>query len=154
MAIIFVIAIHSFTPFLLSENNTVNYHLGIIWRQIIGCAVPIFLAISGYFMSNKNINTHSKYGSFIKKQIPRVYIPMLVWSVPLLALNLFFKDTNITNSLILFLIGGFSVYYFIALIMQYYLLLPFLQRIANKKGLIVSTIISFISLAISFISLK
>ncbi len=34
--------------------------------------------------------------------------------------------------------------------MQYYLLLPFLQRIANKKGLIVSTIISFISLAIFF----
>lgn len=34
--------------------------------------------------------------------------------------------------------------------MQYYLLLPFLQRIANKKGLIVSTIISFISLVIFF----
>ncbi len=67
IAIVFVVAIHSFTPFLLSESNTVNYHLGIIWRQIIGCAVPIFLAISGYFMSNKNINTHSKYGSFIKK---------------------------------------------------------------------------------------
>ena len=94
MAIIFVIAIHSFTPFLLSESNTVNYHLGIIWRQIIGCAVPIFLTISGYFMSNKDVNTQSKYSLFIKKQIPRVYIPMLVWSLPLLALNLFFKDTN------------------------------------------------------------
>lgn len=52
---------------------------------------------------------------------------MLVWSLPLLALNLFFKDTNYN-----------------------YLLLPFLQQIANKKGLIVSTIISFISLVIFF----
>jgi surface polysaccharide O-acyltransferase-like enzyme len=67
IAIIFVVAIHSFTPFSISESNTLNYHLAIIWRQIIGCAVPIFLAISGYFMSNKDINTHSKIWLIYKK---------------------------------------------------------------------------------------
>ena len=61
IAILFVISIHSFTPFSISESNTLSYHLAIIWRQIIGCAVPIFLAISGYFMSNKDVNTQSKY---------------------------------------------------------------------------------------------
>ena len=134
----------------LYHTSQMSFHLAVIWRQIVGFAVPLFLAISGYFLSKKSVHDKDSYTSFLSKQIPRVYIPMLVWSLPLLALNLFFKDTNITNSLILFSIGGFSVYYFIALIMQYYLLLPFLQRIANKKGLIVSTIISFISLAIFF----
>ena len=146
-----VIAIHTTGDIEnLYNTNQMSFHFAVIWRQIVGFAVPLFLAISGYFLSEKPVHDKDSYTNFLGKQIPRVYIPMLVWSLPLLALNLFFKDSNITNSLILFLTGGFSVYYFIALIMQYYLLLPFLQRIANKKGLIVSTIISFISLAIFF----
>lgn len=32
IAILFVVAIHSFTPFLISESNTLSYHLAIIWR--------------------------------------------------------------------------------------------------------------------------
>jgi len=61
IAIIFVIAIHSFTSFTISESNTIIYHLGIVWRQIIGCAVPIFLAISGYFMSSKYFKTQHDF---------------------------------------------------------------------------------------------
>lgn len=94
IAIILVVALHSFTPFSIFESNTLSYHLAIIWRQIIGCAVPIFLAISGYFMSNKDVNTQSKYSLFIKKQIPRVYIPMLVWSVPFLVYS-YFNDVSV-----------------------------------------------------------
>lgn len=133
IAIIFVVAIHSFTPFLISESNTLSYHLSIIWRQIIGCAVPIFLAISGYFMSNKDVNTQSKYSLFIKKQIPRVYIPMLVWSVPFLVYS-YFNDVSVFKSLIWFFIGGYSVYYFIILIVQYYMLLPKLQSFMISMG--------------------
>ena len=101
IAIIFVIAIHSFSPFSLNESNTVVYHLAILWRQIIGCAVPIFMAISGYFMSYKVIDTQSKYHAFIKKQIPRVYVPMLVWSLPFL-INSYLNDVSFIKSLIWF----------------------------------------------------
>ena len=36
------------------------------------------------------------------------------------------------------LTGSFSIYYFIALIIQYYLLLPVLKRLNNVKGLIIT----------------
>ena len=133
IAIIFVIAIHSFSPFSLNESNTVVYHLAILWRQIIGCAVPIFMAISGYFMSYKVIDTQSKYHAFIKKQIPRVYVPMLVWSLPFL-INSYLNDVSFIKSLMWFLVGGFSVYYFIILIVQYYILLPKLQSLMLSIG--------------------
>lgn len=154
IAIIFVIAIHSFSPFSLNESNTVVYHLAILWRQIIGCAVPIFMAISGYFMSYKVIDTQSKYHAFIKKQIPRVYVPMLVWSLPFL-INSYLNDVSFIKSLIWFLVGGFSVYYFIFLIVQYYILLPKLQSlmlsIGGGKMLICSGLVSFGSMIVLFI---
>ena len=134
----------------LYNSSKTSFHLAVIWRQIVGCAVPLFLALSGYFLSKKPVTSKKDYFNFLSKQIPRVYIPMLIWALPLLGYILLFKDSNSVRSIILFLVGGLSIYYFIVLIMQYYLLLPFLQRIANIKGLIVSTIISFISLAIFF----
>lgn len=87
VAIICVIGIHTFSSFDVSESNKISYHVAIIWRQIIGFAVPMFLAISGYFLSAKDVSTKSNYLSFIKKQVPRVYIPMLVWSTPLLLIT-------------------------------------------------------------------
>ena len=152
IAIIFVIGIHSFTPFLLSESSSLSYHFGIIWRQFIGCAVPLFLAISGYFMANKDFSIKQNYRSFYKKQIPKVYVPMLVWSIPYLLYSLI-NDTNIIKSLILFFIGGFSVYYFIILIIQYYFLLPKLQRLLSNKGgiiLAISALISIVCMVVLF----
>ena len=149
-AIILVIAIHSFKGFDITENNTLTYHLAIIWRQIIGCAVPLFLAISGYFLSKKEVSTKSHYFSFLKKQVPRVYIPMLIWSIPYLILSIY-TGKDIGNSVFLFLVGGFSVYYFIALIVQYYFLLPFLQKLGDKTaGLIFSALLSAACMIILF----
>lgn len=134
----------------LYDTSLISFHLAVVWRQIVGFTVPLFLAISGYFLSKKPVCDKDNYTNFLGKQIPRVYIPMLVWSLPFLALNLFFKDANAINSVILFFIGGFSIYYFIVLIMQYYLFLPLLKRFANIKGVIVSIIISFMSLVLLF----
>lgn len=46
--------------------------------QIGMLAVPIFLAISGYFLVNKNLSSKNEILIFWKKQIPKVYIPMLI----------------------------------------------------------------------------
>lgn len=71
-----------------------------------------------------------------------MYIPMLIWSIPYLLLSIY-NGMNIVQSIILFLVGGFTVYYFVALIVQYYFLLPYLQKLAyNRKGLIISALIS------------
>jgi surface polysaccharide O-acyltransferase-like enzyme len=150
VAIMAVIAIHTTGNMKhLDDTSKMSFHLAVIWRQVVGFAVPLFLAVSGYFLSQKPADNWSRYLNFLFKQVPRVYFPMLIWSIPFLLLALYFNN-NVSHSIILFLVGGFSIYYFIALIIQYYILLPYLQRMANKRGLILASLISSISLGIFF----
>lgn len=146
IAILMVVAIHTFPH---SDFSTVEGVANIIIRQIVGCPVPLFLAISGFFLGRKTLETRDQKYSFWKKQIPRVYIPVLIWSLPLLILSVI-NDKSLLVSIILFLCCGYSIYYFVASIIQCYLLLPILQKIRSKKGYIIISLIS--SICVVFIS--
>lgn len=112
IAIIMVISIHPFTT-----NDSINI------RQILNSAVPIFIAVSGFFLSSKDLSHKDQYLKFLKKQVLKVYVPTIIGSLSLLLLTLYTDGINISNILFMF-ICGFSIYYFIAFIMQYYILLP------------------------------
>lgn len=141
-AIIAVVAIHSISVGLNQPINSLDFNLTMFFRNAINFAVPVFLAISGYFLVNKNVQNTAQYISFIKKQIPKVYLPCLVWSLCWLLLSrlrgggLDYFDV--------FTFQANEIYYFIFLIVQCYLLLPFLQRLATHKGLLISVAISII----------
>lgn len=131
-AIIMVVGIHT----------VVNYSPGfetfedictIIARSLLNCAVPLFLAISGYFIAKKKITSKKEYLLFLKKQIPKVYIPCLIFSVPYFLLAIYSGSNGVLKPLVTMFACGFSVYYFIALIMQYYILLPLFVKF-NKSG--------------------
>ena len=102
----------------------------IVSRQMLNCAVPLFLAISGYFLAKKQ--GERSYARFLKHQIPKIYIPTLIWSLPYWALYVW-QGNDWMKGMILFLACGFSIYYFIALIIQYYVLLPVLRKV-NMGG--------------------
>lgn len=125
IAIFFVIGIHTYV------DNTM--HINLFLRQFLNCAVPIFLAISGYFIGSKQLDTRESYVTFLKKQIPRVYIPMLVWSMPWLLLYLYAQG-SILKGILIVLVGGMSIFYFIPLIIQYYLLTPVIQKVNRCYG--------------------
>lgn len=122
-----VVAIHTFPKCRFDTLTGVGQ---IFIRQLVGCPVPLFLALSGYFVGRKSlVNRHERL-TFWKKQIPKVYIPALIWSFYYFALSI--KDGS--NPLLatgVLVSMGYSIYYFIALIIQYYLLLPVLQTIDN-----------------------
>lgn len=126
IAIMMVIGIHTYTDGFM--------HFNLFLRQFLNCAVPIFLAISGYFIGRKNFENGS-YGIFLQKQIPRVYIPMLIWSIPWLLLSLH-QGELLSKSLVRVFVGdmSISIFYFIILIMQYYILTPFIQRANTQFG--------------------
>lgn len=129
LSILMVIAIHtSAKPEFRGVANIVE----ILVRQVVGCPVPIFLAISGYFLGSKVLETKEQRLEFWKKQIPKVYVPALIWSLPLYALSLKRGHNPIIETTSLFGMG-YSIYYFIALIIQCYLLLPLLQKINLPK---------------------
>lgn len=124
IAILMVVAIHTF---IACEFDNCQSIFAIGMREIFNVAVPLFLAISGFFIGRKKIEYNSQFFKFWKKQIPKVYIPTLFWSIPYLALAVFHQQPLFKN-LLVFLFCGYSIYYFIALIIQCYLLLPFLQK--------------------------
>lgn len=86
VAILMVVAIH--TPYVLGDFTTIDGIARILFRQTLNCAVPIFLALSGFFLGRKTFDSRNSVLSFWKKQIPKVYIPCIVWSLPLLVFSI------------------------------------------------------------------
>lgn len=143
IAILMVIGIHTYVA---GDLTSVDGTIRIVLRQFLNCAVPIFLALSAFFLGKKKLDTRTSIVAFWKKQIPKVYIPCLIWSIPLFLLSVI-GGKDIVYGLVMLLICGYSIYYFIALIIQYYLLLPLLQKYPRTM-LISSVIISTISIVV------
>lgn len=81
LAIIFVVFNHSYSADPMSDGLIDMIYLLI--RQIVTCAVPIFLAQSAFFLSKKNFVNKSEYFSYLKSHSLRIWIPMVIWSLPL-----------------------------------------------------------------------
>ena len=114
-----VIWIHTYTDGLM--------HFNLFLRQFLNCAVPIFLAISGYFIGHKSFAEQGSYVKFLKKQVPRVYMPMLLWSIPWMLLAIRGGESPMVSVFRTFM-GDMSIFYFIILIIQYYALTPLIQK--------------------------
>lgn len=138
LCIIMVVAIHTI--------NVKDYEsfFGIGIRNIFNCAVPIFLALSAYLTKTDSIHNRSDYKNFIVKRIKRIYVPTLIWSIPFFLYDII-KGKPIFQSLLLFFICGYSVFYFIALLIQYNLLIRLMSFLSKSKNRLL------FSLAISLI---
>lgn len=147
IAIIMVVGIHTFSP-VHAEFCSLIGLINCMIRQLLNSAVPLFLAISGYFIASKVID--NKKSINIKKQIYKVYIPTLIFSLPYLfvasiGLN---SAKELVANIFYFFICGYGVFYFIALIIQYYVLSGWLLKINYKKLLLISSMLSVISVSI------
>lgn len=130
VAILMVIGIHSYheVPF-----DTIGNVFSNVIRQILNCSVPLFLAISGFFIGQKKIESVYDFVSFLRKQIPRVYIPLLVWSAPIIIYKIASGD-NWSVAILKGMVGSaFGPYYFVILIIQLYILHPLIVRATNNK---------------------
>ena len=144
IAIIGVLAIHSTGIGYTFDDTSIDFNATVFWRQLINFSVPVFIAISGFFLANKKVDTKESYLKFIKKQIPRVLIPYLLWSVVYLGIA-YFRGAAISDlAYRLFTFTSSVPFYFIILVIEYYLLLPLLQKLGNLKGLVFAASISFI----------
>ena len=140
IAIIAVVAIHSIGTGLSQSPQSFDFNLTLLFRNAINFAVPLFLAISGYFLASKKVENFSQYLVFIQRQIPKVYVPLMLWSL------IWFLLTYLRGEgwqlFKLFTFQANEIYYFIALIIQCYLLLPWLKKLATNAGLLFSVVLS------------
>lgn len=143
LAIFGVVAIHSTGAGLQFSDNNFNFHFTILWRQLLNFSVPMFIVISGYFLAQKNIVNFGEYWPFVKKQIPKVYVPLFFWSVVWALFSICILNKSVIGETYKILIfQSIGPYYFIALIIQYYIIAPVIYRIANFKGLVASVLMS------------
>lgn len=124
LSILMVVAIHTFK---MSGMDSAYGIWLVCSRQIFNIAVPLFLAISGYFLGKKNFDNVQQVSYFWKRQIPKVYVPMLIWSIPYFCISLYSGGAFFKNLVLLF-IGGYSIYYFIFVIVQCYFALPLVRK--------------------------
>ena len=129
IAIIAVVFIHSLS---YKDHSTIG--ISVFFRQLINFAVPLFLGISGFFLAKKDIQTTNEYLLFLKKQITRVYVPYLFWSIGFFAMYvlLFHKLSAVDMIMNVLTFQSAPIFYFVALIIQYYLLFPFLKKYLPK----------------------
>ncbi len=146
LAILGVVAIHSSSAGLQFSEYSINFNYTVLWRNLLNFSVPMFLVISGYFLAKKRFTNYGDYFFFLKKQIPKVYIPVFFWSVIWFGLAVLIQSKSaIIHELVkLATFQSSAPYYFIALIIQFYILLPILNRLANYRGLMLSIAISII----------
>lgn len=134
---------------LVIANHTTPTEMGgtIVALRFVKLNVPLFLAISGFFVSSKTINSFSAYWGFLKKQLPRVYIPLLLFSLPYIFKNGLNLHSIVGRTVMSVMGVAMYPYYFVFLIAQLYLLLPFYQRM-NKTRLVLSCILSFLTVGV------
>lgn len=128
IAIIMVVGIHTFN---VESANVASIPL----RTLISCAVPLFITLSAYFVSQKEFHNGDFFKWFIN-QSKKIYIPMLLWSIPYLLISIHDKTYSFRFTIFYYLLGGFSIYYFITFIIQGYLFLPLLKKVQIMGGVI------------------
>lgn len=146
VAILMVVGIHTYSIDYSSDGMFQNI-IKLLLINWFNCAVPLFLAVSGYFIARKKLDTLDDCKAFWKKQISKVYIPCIIFSLPWFVISCLHVNTwgGVICRMVNLFFCGFSVYYFIALIIQCYLLAPILVRYNNVKTLVVVIFISLIS---------
>lgn len=152
LAILMVVGIHTFRG---GNFESIQGLFSVSIRQIFNCAVPLFLAISGFFISQKDLRERVQRHAFWLHQIPKVYIPVLVWGIPWLILKVY-SHSSIVISIVAWAFCGLSIFYFVALIIQYYLLLPFIQIVITNPVYKISSrrkhvILMALSVIVSFV---
>ena len=121
VAIIFVVGIHAYST--KGSDCAIIHYGNIVLRQIFNCAVPLFLAISVYFLGKVDLDTKQQRLSFWKKQIHKLYIPCLIWSLLYFDNELFQNASLAIKSLATLFLCGFGVFYFVMVIILMYLFL-------------------------------
>jgi surface polysaccharide O-acyltransferase-like enzyme len=139
-----VIAIHVSAGYvdLLSFSNYFNH--------LVRYAVPLFIILSGFMLSYVDtMKTPLSTLDFYRKRGNRILLPYILWNLFYSSLNQLFGPApdlsqyaaKLFNDLIWS--NGYYHLYFLSIIIQLYLLYPFLRRWLNKNtsGILISSLV-------------
>ena len=113
------------------EVGSLAYYIMSILRGLTGFTIPTFLFVSGFFIAIATGRTQPTIPwKVVLTRIKYLLVPYLIWCLVIIFLNLMQGRTNtIIEYLQLIATGGIAgPYYYVPLLIQFYLLSPFLRR--------------------------
>lgn len=136
-----------------------TYYALTLLQQITMFSVPAFLFISGYFVAYA---AKSRYPGLswrvVRTRIYRLLWPYIIWSILIFVWNALINGevfSPLEYARRLTFGGATGAYFFIPLLCQYYLVSPWLVRIAkNRPGWLLFLVIALQVLSISLFYLK
>ncbi len=142
IATLAVIAIH--TTALDMTLSTLGYY----GNQLARFAVPMFLILSGFLLFQSDLDSRFLPRSqFYRKRFDKILLPYIIWTIFYsLLLHYYFNGMQNLHMVLpdlirhLLLGNGFTHLYFVVIIIQLYLLYPFVRRsFQARPGLILFT---------------
>lgn len=151
IACLCIVMVHVTAGFYYENDRTFTWPVQ-FFNQISRYGTPAFAMISGFLLYNQAINRKFTVKRFLTSRFTKVIIPFLVWSILYLILKWTYNKYTLPNmdtpgevkDFLYFFFTGKSNYhlYFIAIVVQFYILFPFLKFIKSKNSLILLTITS------------
>lgn len=142
-AIIAVVLIHV-SGIMMTGNNISSrtYNAAVVINQIARFSVPAFILISGIGLT-LSYKKEQGYFKFLGRRFNKIIPSYILWClIYIYFTNKNFEINNVVNSLIYGKV--FYHFYYVPLIVQFYLVYPFIYRlIGTKRGLLASFIITF-----------
>ncbi|GIX42925.1 MAG: acyltransferase [Leptospiraceae bacterium] len=139
ISIIAVIIIHTTYASQKQFSKDLNFYsldfLYVLLNQIARFSVPVFVILSGYGLTAKYQTVKLEFKEFYKIRFFKIGIPFIFWTfIILLFKRNFIIDINFLKDFIYYLsITGVDYhFYFFIIILQCYIVFPFLFNINNK----------------------
>jgi len=176
LAIIFVVLHHAagwgFTSMILwtdryrlannlgfNQVDNIEYFVLRMVDQLAIVAIPAFIFVSGYFISVATAQSEKTVGwDIVLNRIKVLIVPFVIWSVLNLLHNILWGDQYTPLDFVLRVVTGRAGgrFYFIPLLVQLYVLAPFLVfwiRSRPKVILIVSVIVQVLVLVFRYVAI-
>jgi surface polysaccharide O-acyltransferase-like enzyme len=117
------------------------------FNQIGRFGTPTFAVISGFLLFNQVNKRGFMFKKFVVSRTSKIIMPFLIWSIFYQIVTLLLMDGALPSDpkvLVYNFITGESFYhlYFMAIVVQFYLMFPMLQLIRNSYGWWISLFVS------------
>jgi fucose 4-O-acetylase-like acetyltransferase len=127
------------------QYGSAAYYVLFIAHEVAEFAIPAFLFVSGYFVAFAARTAKTSVGwDFVFSRIKKLIIPFVIWITILIILLQKFPPT---------LQEVLTLYYYIPLIIQYYLLSPILVPLAKNHWKLLLIATAIIQLGLGFLRL-
>lgn len=117
--------------------GTLDDYTLLLIRQITAFAVPAFLFCSGFFVTFAARSNHGEFSwRMVRVRLINLLIPYLIWSALWYGLDILQGRSYSPGDFAMDLIAGEAAggsYYFVPLVCQFYLMSPFIMRLARSR---------------------